>query len=130
MRRFGQNKILSWVVGAGLLFFIAVPSRLFADDDGNKNDPAAPTSAKPTKPDAPAPGLTERERMLLDRVEKLEKRVAELEAKGSAVAPPVAPTGPAETNGAAAGTPGTNTAAVSPASPPSTGPVKSAGAID
>jgi Putative beta-barrel porin-2, OmpL-like. bbp2 len=130
MRRFGQNKILSWVVGAGLLFSIAVPSRLFADDDGNKNDPAAPASGKPTKPDAPAPGLTERERMLLDRVEQLEKRVAELEAKGSAVAPPVAPTGPAETNGAAAGTPGTNTAAVSPASPPSTGPVKSAGAID
>jgi hypothetical protein len=80
--------------------------------------------------DAPAPGLTERERMLLDRVEQLEKRVAELEAKGSAGTPPAAPTGPAETNGAAAGTAGTNTAAVSPASPPSTGVVKSAGTMD
>ncbi|MGA2428069.1 MAG: outer membrane beta-barrel protein [Candidatus Acidiferrum sp.] len=130
MHRFGRNKIFSWLVGAGLLFSIAVPNRLLADGDGSKNDPAAPTSAKPTKMEAPAPGLTERERMLLDRVEQLEKRVAELEAKGSAGTPPAAPTGPAETNGAAAGTAGTNTAAVSPASPPSTGVVKSAGTMD
>src|SRR6202050_5000205 len=126
MRGFGQNEIFSWLIGAGLLFSIAVPSRLLADGDGSKNDPPAPTSAKPTKADSPAPGLTERERMLLDRVELLEKRVAELEAKGSAGAPPVAPTGPAETSGPPTGAPGTNTAAVSPASPPSTGLVKSA----
>ena len=130
MRGFGQNEIFSWLIGAGLLFSIAVPSRLLADGDGSKNDPPAPTSAKPTKADSPAPGLTERERMLLDRVELLEKRVAELEAKGSAGAPPVAPTGPAETSGPPTGAPGTNTAAVSPASPPSTGLVKSAGTVD
>jgi hypothetical protein len=129
MRRFGQKKIFSWLVGAGLLFSISLPSRLLADDDSSKNNSAAATSAKPTKVDAPAPGLTERERMLLDRVELLEKRVAELEAKGSAGAPSVAPPGAAETNGVAAGAPGTNTAAVSPASPPSTGLVKSAGTV-
>jgi hypothetical protein len=130
MRRFGQKKIFSWLVGAGLLFSISLPSRLLADDDSSKNNSAAATSAKPTKMDAPAPGLTERERMLLDRVELLEKRVAELEAKGSAGAPSVAPPGASETNGVAAGAPGTNTAAVSPASPPSTGLVKSAGTVD
>ena len=130
MRRFGQNKIFSWLVGAGLLYSISVPNRLLADDKGGKNDAAAPTSAKPARVDAPSPGLTERERMLLDRVEQLEKRVEELETKGSAGAPSVAPAGRAETNGAAAGAPVTNTAAVSPASPPSTGLVKSGGTID
>jgi len=41
--------------------------------------------------DAPAP-LTERERWLLDRVEQLEKRVADLESKGrDAEAPASAP---------------------------------------
>jgi Putative beta-barrel porin-2, OmpL-like. bbp2 len=130
MRRFGQNKILSWLVAAGLLYSVAIPNRLFADDKGSKNDAAAPTSAKPAKVDAPTPGLTERERMLLDRVEQLEKRVEELEAKGSAGAPSVVPAGPAETNGAATAAPGTKTAAVSPASPSSTGVVKSAGTID
>src|SRR4029077_2451036 len=44
--------------------------------------------AKPgaTKVDAPAP-LTERERRMLDRMEELEKRVAELEAKGQPATP-------------------------------------------
>jgi hypothetical protein len=129
MRRFGQNRIFSWLVGAGLLYSVAVPNRLLADDGDSKNNPPAPTSAKPAKVDAPAPGLTERERMLLDRVEQLEKRVEELETKGSAGAPSVAPAGPAEANGGAAAAPGTNTAAVSPASPPSTGVVKSAGTV-
>src|ERR1700733_528513 len=112
MRRFGQNTIFSWLLGAGLLCSLPLPSRLLADDDSSKNNSAAATSAKPTKVDAPAPGLTERERMLLARVELPEKRVAELEAKGSAGAPSVAPPGAAETNGVATGTPGTNSAAV------------------
>src|SRR5271154_6109817 len=129
MRRFAQNKIFSWLVGAGLLYSLAIPNRLLADDKGSKNDAAASSSAKPAKVDAPAPGLTERERMLLDRVEQLEKRVEELESKTSAAAPSVAPAGPSETNGAAIAAPGTNTAAVSPASPPSTGVVKSAGTV-
>jgi hypothetical protein len=129
MRTFGQNRIFSWLAGAGLLYAIAVPGRLLADDKDSKNGPAAPTSAKPATVDVPAPGLTERERMLLDRVEQLEKRVAELEAKGPAGAPPAAPAGPAETNGAVAGAPGTNTAAMSPASPPSTNLMKNADTI-
>jgi Putative beta-barrel porin-2, OmpL-like. bbp2 len=42
--------------------------------------PSASAGKKWRKIDAPEPGLTERERMLLDRVEELEKRVADLEA--------------------------------------------------
>ncbi len=49
----------------------------FADDDGKDQPPAKPAEARI---DSPAP-LTERERQLMDRVEQLEKRMAELESK-------------------------------------------------
>jgi len=49
------------------------------DDNAKSEDPAKPSSGKV---DAPVP-LTERERWLLDRVEQLEKRVADLESKGN-----------------------------------------------
>jgi Putative beta-barrel porin-2, OmpL-like. bbp2 len=51
-------------------------------DDSKNTDSTTKTS---TKPDAPklAPVLTEREQWMLDRIEQLEKRVAELESKGS-----------------------------------------------
>jgi Putative beta-barrel porin-2, OmpL-like. bbp2 len=55
----------------------------FADDGGKDKPPAKPAAVKI---DAPAP-LTERERQLLDRVEQLEKRMAELEGKGQPAAP-------------------------------------------
>jgi hypothetical protein len=51
-----------------------------ATDDNGKGEPPAKRVA--AKVDAPAP-LTERERWLLDRVEQLEKRVADLESKGN-----------------------------------------------
>jgi len=69
-----------------LLCTLTAPPLLLADDEKEKSTP--PSKAASAKPEAPAPGLTERERMLLDRVEQLEKRVAELETKG---APPAAP---------------------------------------
>ena len=53
----------------------------FADESSKKNSSSSATGA--AKPAAP-PELTERERWLLDRVEQLEKRVAELEGKRSA----------------------------------------------
>src|SRR5467141_4203549 len=65
----------------------AVPVVAFADDDGKGEPPAKPAAT--AKIETPAP-LTERERWLLDRVEQLEKRVAELEAKGSLPAVPAA----------------------------------------
>ena len=61
-----------------MLLCIVCPGRLLADGDGKSETPKASRS----KVDAPAP-LTERERWLLDRVEQLEQRVADLEAKNS-----------------------------------------------
>jgi hypothetical protein len=55
-------------------------------DDGGKSEPPAKSA---TKIEAPVP-LTERERWLLDRVEQLEKRVADLESKGNPATVPAA----------------------------------------
>jgi hypothetical protein len=77
----------------------AIPQVLLADEkkntDGSTEQPAnsasvssTPGSSAKAVPSAPAPGLTERERMLLDRVEQLEKRVAELETNKPATANP------------------------------------------
>jgi Putative beta-barrel porin-2, OmpL-like. bbp2 len=70
-----------------MLLTLSVPNPAQADEkDGNP--PADKSATK--KVDAPAP-LTDRERWLLDRVEQLEKRVADLESKdSSAAAPPSA----------------------------------------
>jgi hypothetical protein len=61
----------------------AVPVVAFADDAAKGEPPAKPAAA--SKIEAPAP-LTERERWMLDRVEQLEKRVADLESKGNPAA--------------------------------------------
>src|ERR1700694_5895726 len=84
MRAFKLNERLFWLLLAVSLGTSIVPSRLLADDNEASKPPAKPA---PAKPDSPAP-LTERERWMLDRMEQLEKRVAELESKGN---PPVIP---------------------------------------
>jgi hypothetical protein len=86
MRALIQKKMLTLAIFTGLLCVSTSPGPLLADDEKDKNTP--PTKVSTAKPDAPAPGLTERERMLLDRVEQLEKRVAELETKGTPAATP------------------------------------------
>jgi hypothetical protein len=66
---------------------IANPGRTLADGatadgstgDKDSNETRSKEAAK--KFDAPAPGLTERERVLLDEVEELRRRVTELESK-------------------------------------------------
>src|SRR6266852_3984483 len=83
MTLFGRKRELLWIFLAVALSNIVAPGLLIADDEGKGNPPA---KATPVKPDAPAPGLTERERWLLDRVEQLEKRVADLESKGNPTA--------------------------------------------
>jgi hypothetical protein len=70
-----------------LLCVSIAPSRLFADDKDTNPPSAKPV---PARPDAPAP-LTERERWMLDRIEQLEKRMAEMEARGNSSAPSAAP---------------------------------------
>jgi hypothetical protein len=85
-----KKKLVSLLV-VGVFCVSAAGTRAFADDDGKDQPPAKP--APTTKIDAPAP-LTERERQLLDRVEQLEKRMAELEGKAQpAAAAPLSPSG-------------------------------------
>src|SRR5215475_2629692 len=78
----GFERVRSGVI-ASLLLIVAIPSSSLADDKPEeKRDEAATTRSAP-KVEAPAP-LTERERWLLDRVEQLEKRVADLESSKGA----------------------------------------------
>ena len=70
-------KKLASLMLAGVFCGSAMGASAFADDDKSR-PPAKPAAA--AKIEAPAP-LTERERQLLDRVEQLEKRMAELEGK-------------------------------------------------
>ena len=97
MRVFRWKKAFGWLIVAGLMATVVVPGRVFAD--GKDTDPPAAKTEAPkgdkVKIDSPAPGLTERERWLLDRVEQLEKRVSELEAKNPSGGPAAA--APAET---------------------------------
>jgi putative OmpL-like beta-barrel porin-2 len=68
---------------AAMLCTTVLPLRSLADDKETSNAAAKPISAKP---DSPTP-LTERERWMLDRIEQLEKRMAEMEAKGNSGTP-------------------------------------------
>jgi hypothetical protein len=77
----GTKKFLGLLLVAVLS--ASVVSNPALADDGKDHPSSQPISAKP---DAPQPALTERERMLLDRVEQLEKRVAELESKNQPAA--------------------------------------------
>jgi hypothetical protein len=79
MRAFKHVGRISQIIFAALLCTGIVSNRLLADDKVASNPPA---KAGPAKNDSPAP-LTERERWMLDRMEQLEKRVAELEAKNN-----------------------------------------------
>ena len=77
MRTVGRKSVIT-LLALGSLSAGLGPTRALADGDG-KNEA---TKANPPKMEAPAP-LTERERYLLDRVELLEKRVAELETNSN-----------------------------------------------
>jgi hypothetical protein len=98
-----------------VMFFTPAMGR--ADDDKKDDDSAkikSKTDSSTTKP--AGAGLTEREQWLLERVEQLEKRVAELEAKqpGSASIESPKPEGPAP-NGATS--PSVGVSAVASATP-------------
>lgn len=99
-----KGKTLASLLVVGM--FCGVGARAIADDDGKSQPPAKPATR--AKIDAPAP-LTARERQLLDRVEQLEKRMAELEGK----AQPPSPSTPASSDSSPvpAGGIGANTAA-------------------
>src|SRR6202171_474265 len=78
-----MNNFLSFTRACVLLILLAVSLAASvssqADDTKKPNNP--PALADDSTPKKTEGGLTDRERMLLDRVELLEKRVAELESK-------------------------------------------------
>lgn len=74
-----RGRFLVWGLALGLSFCGTVHG---GDETKGKDTAAKPGSAaKPSAPGQPEAGLTDRERWLLERVEQLEKRVTELEAK-------------------------------------------------
>ncbi|HMD44022.1 MAG TPA: outer membrane beta-barrel protein [Candidatus Acidoferrum sp.] len=89
-----SSLIRNFILFFGPLFFFAsiVTLPLHADDDGTKKTVSSVGSSTPASakeaPKRVAGSLTEREQMLLDRVEQLEKRVEELEAKDHAGSSP------------------------------------------
>ena len=95
MRAFESSCRLTGLLLIVLIGTIAVPRPALADDNNADKNASNPTAkSAPAKVEAPAP-LTERERWLLDQVEELRRRVAELESKVNAPAAPVAPAAPA-----------------------------------
>src|SRR5258708_11148799 len=84
--RIGVMKRVVSLVLVTVLWGGTIPVSASTDDTGKSERPARPAVAKV---DAPAP-LTERDRWLLDRVEELEKRVADLESKGNPTTSPAA----------------------------------------
>jgi hypothetical protein len=132
-----MKKVMKKLLRRSLLIALSATlgsSSIVADDDA-KNGPA---SGNPTKVDAPKSGLTEREYWLLEWVEQLEKRVAELESKNRPAAMPAAASAPspeaapvttaAQTVAVAAGTAGiasaTAAGTVAPANAPPSGVAK------
>src|ERR1700676_5414147 len=98
MHAFIKKRMPFLTIVTALLCTLTAPPLLLADDEKEKSTP--PSKAASAKPEAPAPGLTERERMLLDRVEQLKKRVADLETKGAAPAAPAAEVAASQPNAA------------------------------
>ena len=97
MRAFKFNARRFRLLLAATLCTAVIPFCSLADDKETSNPP---TKSVPANPDSPAP-LTGRERWMLDRMERLEKRVAELESKSNtpvAFATEVSPLQPASSN--------------------------------
>src|SRR5258708_2632417 len=113
MRAYKHVGTLFPILLAALLCASIVPDHLLADDKDTSNPPtkSAPERTEGAKIEAPAP-LTERQRWLLDRVELLEKRVAELETTGSS---PAARAAAAASSQPGSSSPATSTVAASAA---------------
>ncbi|MGC2764292.1 MAG: outer membrane beta-barrel protein [Candidatus Acidiferrum sp.] len=104
-------------------------------DDGKSSDSTAKPVAKSPLPSTPAPGLTEREQWMLERIEQLEKRVAELESKesGAAASASVSPAKSAPAAAAPATIAATPPNSAAPAAAPTTaaiGPSSSSSAVN
>jgi putative OmpL-like beta-barrel porin-2 len=115
--RMGNTK-LRWRF---LLWAIAIGASPALGTTGDEGKDSTPSRTESKKVEIPAPGLTERERWLLDRVEQLEKRVAELEAKGQPVPAPASDStstsAPVASASSMPATPDATSAKAGPASP-------------
>ena len=80
MRMSSRCKPIFALMLLGLLA-LAIPGAGRADDEKKGADASAKSTPKAESTAKPSAGLTGREQWLLDRVEQLEKRVAELEAR-------------------------------------------------
>jgi hypothetical protein len=97
MRILGRKRVVS-LVSVAVFYGSTIPVFASTDDSGKSEPPAKRVAAKV---DAPAP-WTERERWLLDRVEQLEKRVADLESKDNSNPSPAADVSAAQLSSATA----------------------------
>ena len=124
MCAFKRLRISALALLATLLCASGNPAPLLADD-GKDEKSSSSSKTAPAKTEPATAGLTERERMLLDRVEQLEKRVAELEAKGggggAAPTAEAAPAPPTFTPSSPAPSASASTAATTSGVPPSAG---------
>jgi Putative beta-barrel porin-2, OmpL-like. bbp2 len=124
MRTCGLKRIVS-IVWVTLVCGSTIPVFASADDGGKSEPPAKPVA---TKLNAPAP-LTERERWLLDRVEELEKRVADLESKGTPASAPAESASavlPPSVNATTSSSPAAAPSVTAGATPANAGPVSGA----
>jgi len=121
MRAFRYNGRPFQAFLVALLCIGTFSSWLQADDKEASNPPAksAPPKSDAPKTEAPTP-LTERERWMLDRMEQLEKRVAELESKNNSLATTTAGA-PSSRLGSLDSTADAEVAAVASVKPASTG---------
>ena len=87
-----NSRIFNVLAVSGVLCFLSVSGLCFADEEKTSSPPKSTSAANNGKPAQP---LTEREQWLLDKVEQLEKRVAELEARDPQPSPAVATSAPA-----------------------------------
>jgi hypothetical protein len=116
MRAFNRSQKMFCLILAVLFCVYIVPGRLLADDKDSGTPTAKSASAKL---DSPAP-LSERERWMLDRMEQLEKRVAELESRSNAPAAPAAVAAAAQPVSAPASEPVSPTSVITAAAPSAT----------
>ncbi len=88
-----NNSPKTHLLAAVLCAVLGIPAMAWADGASaakSDGEPAAKDTAK--KIDSPTPGLTEREKWLLEEVEELKRRVAELESKANATVTPLVTT--------------------------------------
>jgi hypothetical protein len=119
-----KGKKLASLMLVGVFCGSAVGASAFADDDGKGQPPAKPATV--AKIEGPAP-LTERERQLLDRLDQLEKRMAELEGNAQPAAASIPGSSSASSGSAVGGLAAASSAAAADSESPGVNVASAAG---